>query len=253
MIKNLFLAFKRFGFRAVRFLYLSKLNDANLLHKMVSIRFPGVRHPVFLRPRTSDFKLFRNIFIDREYDISLPFTPQTIIDGGGNIGLAAVLFANRYPEAKIVSIEPETSNFMMLQKNTGAYSNIKPVKAGIWRKSSYLHVSNPTSGKWAFIVEETAVAGDDTIRGISIDDLIRQNGWNNADLVKLDIEGSEKEVFEAQPELWLNKAKALIIELHDWIKPRCSNAVFDSLRPYNFKKSQKGENTVFIRSQLEGA
>ena len=238
----------KFKLPGVYYVLLEQLNKMHLLRGLVSIKFPGLKHRMYLRSGTSDFKLFRNIFVNGEYDIDLPFTPKTIIDGGGNIGMAALIFANRYPDAQIVTVEPEDSNFNILKKNVSAYKNITALKAGIWRNSSYLNISNPHGGKWAFIIEESDVPNEKSIKGFSIDDIIKNSGWQNADLVKLDIEGSEKEVFESNPDPWLDKAKAVIIELHDWIKPNCSDAVYNAIHHFNFRESLSGENIVFVRN-----
>lgn len=247
-IRRIASVISKYKLAGLYYVLLEQMNKLGLLKGVVSIKFPGLKHRLFLRSGTSDFKLFRNIFINGEYDIDLPFTPKTIIDGGGNIGMAALIFANRYPNAKIVTVEPEDSNFNILEKNVSAYKNITPLKAGIWHNSSYLNIRNPSSGKWAFIIEESQVPDEHSIKGFSIDDIIKESGWQNADLVKLDIEGSEKEVFEHNPDSWLNSAKGLIIELHDWIKPHCSDAVYNAVHHYNFRESESGENIVFVRN-----
>src|SRR4051812_20342978 len=99
---------KKYGFSGLYFICLNKLNALHLLCGTMSIKFPNIRHRVYLRCGTSDFLLFRNIFIQGEYNIHLPFQPATIIDAGANIGLAAIKFANDYPSAKIVCVEPES-------------------------------------------------------------------------------------------------------------------------------------------------
>lgn len=245
-LQNTVEVIKKHGLPGIRFLFLQKLNKLNFLKGVVSFKFPGIRHRIYLRAQTSDFKLFRNIFIEEEYDIDLPFTPKTIIDGGANIGLAAIVFANKYPDAKIVCIEPESSNYNLLQKNIAAYKNIHSIKAGIWHNSSFLNIINPQAGKWAFTIHETDHPDENSLKGISVPDIIRECGWENADLIKLDIEGSEKEVFENNPYSWLGNAKGVIIELHDWIKSGCSKAVYTAINMYDFDNTSKGENTVFI-------
>ncbi len=246
-LKNAISVFRKLGFSGVYFLILNKLNERKILKGVYRFTLPYIQHPLYLRATTSDFKLFNNIFIDEEYNIPLPFEPRTIIDGGANIGLAAIVFANKYPHAKIVCIEPESSNYDMLQKNIHQYNNITSIKAGIWRNSSFLNIENPQAGKWAFTIHETAQPDENSLKGISLNDIIDECGWENADLIKLDIEGSEKEVFENNSSGWLNSAKGVIIELHDWIKAGCSRAVFSATNMYNFDNSSKGENTVFIR------
>ena len=42
---------------------------------------------------------------------------QLYIDAGANIGLTSIYFANKFPNAKIVALEPEIDNYIILQKN----------------------------------------------------------------------------------------------------------------------------------------
>ncbi len=59
-------------------------------------------------------------------------------DAGGNVGYSAVLFALRYPNAKIVSIEPDIHNYHMALMNTARFPNIHVVHAGLWSTSTQL-------------------------------------------------------------------------------------------------------------------
>jgi hypothetical protein len=68
------------------------------------------------------------------------------------------------------------------------------------------------------------------------------------DLLKLDIEGSEKELFEdPAKKWWLSRTRAVIVELHDRFKPGCTAAVEAALAGQNFIRTQRGENILFIR------
>src|ERR1700679_957773 len=71
---------------------------------------PGSSYPVFLRLNTSDVCPYRDVLIcqDKPYDPQIPnFGPHTIVDVGAHIGMASLLFAQRYPKARIIAVEPE--------------------------------------------------------------------------------------------------------------------------------------------------
>ncbi len=74
-----------------------KFNSADRL------KLKGVQYPIKLRSGSSDINAFRQVFLYREYNFETK-EPQFIIDGGSNIGLAAIYFANKFPKATIVSI-----------------------------------------------------------------------------------------------------------------------------------------------------
>jgi hypothetical protein len=72
-----------------------------------------------------------------------------------------------------------------------------------------------------------------------------ENGLEQIDILKIDIEGSEKELFESDYDYWLSRTKILIIELHDRLKPETSKTVFKALLNYQFSVIIKGQNLVF--------
>src|SRR5436309_569985 len=82
---------------------LSKKDD------VVGYNLKGLKHTVFLRSNTSDHSAFWQIFIDKQYEYPIEFIPNTIIDCGANIGLTSVYYANKYPQATIIAVEPEAS------------------------------------------------------------------------------------------------------------------------------------------------
>ncbi|MCQ4062169.1 FkbM family methyltransferase, partial [Klebsiella pneumoniae] len=72
------------------------------------------------------------------------------------------------------------------------------------------------------------------------------------DILKLDIETSEKAVFSAGFEVWLPKVKMIIIELHDWMEPDCAKPFFEAVNKCfkSYTYSMKGENTVIVNNDI---
>lgn len=205
-----------------------------------------LKHPFSLRKeKIADHFTYEEVILKKSYDISLGLTPKTILDGGGNIGLTAAFFATKFPEAGIVSLEPDEENFAWLKRNTAAYPNIVPVHAGLWPQTAHLLVKDIGHGDNGFVVEETEPGTPGAVPALGIADVMRQMNWSSIDLLKLDVEGSEKELFSANYESWLPKVKVLIVEMHDRMKKGCSKAVFRTINQYDFSFEIAGENVVF--------
>src|SRR5690606_24795357 len=62
--------------------------------RRVRYKIKGFKYPVHLRPSSTDLDVLLQFLSDRHYDIDYPDGINFILDGGGNIGLAAVFFAN---------------------------------------------------------------------------------------------------------------------------------------------------------------
>lgn len=206
--------------------------------------------PFTLRNNPFDYATFEEVLLREEYNIPLHFAPATIIDAGANIGLTAIYFANVFPSAIIVSLEPDQENYELLQLNTQPYKNVLPLQYGLWSHNSYLQVIDDGNGNNAFTVKEVANGTINAIKAISVQDILNQQNWDVIDMLKIDIEGSEKIVFGKDYESWLPKVKVLIIELHDRMIKGASAAVFKAMGQYNFSFDIKGENVIFINNDL---
>src|ERR1700704_4875757 len=151
-----------------------------------------LNHPIFLRIDTSDFCAYRDVLIfkSKSYEPDIAdFSPSTIVDAGAHIGMASILFALKYPTARIIAIEPETSNFAALVRNTAPYKTITPIQAALWREDGEVTLGPSNAHpKGAFQIVEN---GRQRVRAIKMDTLMRETGIASIDLFKGDIEGAE--------------------------------------------------------------
>lgn len=218
--------------------------------ELTQFHLPGYPHLLYLRKDTSDEPTLRQVFMNIRYDMDLPFRPKTILDGGANVGYASVFFAQKYPEAEILSVEPDSSNFKMIQRNIKSYQNIKALQSAIWGSSTHLKIKNPEMESWAFEVVEADAKEAGAFQAFSVGALIERMHWKTIDILKLDIEGAEMSVFQQNYEAWLPKVKLLIIELHEKMRPGCTAVFEGAINQYNFESSVSGENLVYLNKDL---
>ncbi|WP_047547850.1 FkbM family methyltransferase [Psychroserpens sp. Hel_I_66] len=218
----------------------------------IKIYIPGYKNPIYLRSDTSDFATFRQVFVAKEYDIDFDFEPNVIIDAGANVGLAAIYFANRFPNANIYSIEPEFTNIELLKKNVSPYEYVRFLPMALHHTSNLtLNIIDEGIGKWGFvtkahddIVDANNIVG--SVNTICLNEIMDNNNIELIDILKVDIEGAEKFLFEKNYERWLPKTRCVIVELHDRWYPGCKESVFNAMNAYNFKHYEKGENVIFL-------
>jgi FkbM family methyltransferase len=235
---------ERFGREGALF-YSNLVTKKDQIIKFESKEF---QHPIYLRNNTSDIPTFYQICYELDYELDYDESPKIILDCGANIGLSTIFFKNKFPNSKIIAIEPEESNYQMLLRNTCKYEGVNTLKRGIWNKNTNLIVEDIGLGCWGFVVKEVENENDNTIKSISIDEIIKKNNIKYIDLLKIDIEGSEKELFELNTDKWLPYVKNIIIELHDRFKEGCNDTVFKAINEYDFNIiSYQGEN-IFLKN-----
>ena len=215
---------------------------------LVAVRLPGYRDAIALRTGTTDIATFEQVFIAREYDLPDTSDPKFIIDGGAHIGCASVFFAHRYPNASIYAIEPEDSNYKVLTRNSRHYRNITPIRAAIWNEDTFVEISNPLDEKWSFRVQNSSQNSSSDIRAVTVATLMDEAGFNRVDILKLDIEGAEIELFDSKSKEWIERVDLIVVELHDWIRPGCSASLLKATEGCHRIHSRIGENTVLIRT-----
>ncbi|WP_207494032.1 FkbM family methyltransferase [Aridibaculum aurantiacum] len=214
------------------------------LEKMDHVRVPGVLHPISLRKASTDKYAFFQTFLYKEYELDYVAAPAVIIDGGANIGMFSVLMKNQFPHAQVISIEPDAENFRQLKLNTSNYQNVFLENMGLWNKDTNLHVYDKYElGNWGMVVEESPSGN---IKGGSINMLMRKYNLKQIDILKLDIESSEKVIFSSNYEYWLSRTRMIIIELHDSLQAGCAQQFFEVIQKVFNKYSfaVKGENVI---------
>jgi FkbM family methyltransferase len=242
-VTNFINSIRLYGFKSGLQLFYSTLSKK---HSMYYAKASFLKEPFILRDNKSDKPIFFQVFYEKQYDLYGVDFPEAkkIIDGGANIGCASVYFSLRFPKAQILAIEPEKSNFELLKKNSESYENIHCLQAGIWNKNEKLSIANPEGGAAEFMFENNFIS-DDMVNGMTIQALLDSQNWNEVDIIKLDIEGAEKEVFSGEDLSWLKKVKLLIIELHDRYKKDCTKTLFEALNKFDYDAHFHHEN-IFI-------
>jgi FkbM family methyltransferase len=174
---------------------------------------------VILRGGTSDVLVFRELFLQNCYRgaieaIRLTDARLRILDCGANIGLFAVFCARSFVSPSLVCVEPDTGNIEMLEKNVAKLrAEVTTVPAFVGGCNGVGYLRDCGAGEWGFELSRKPIAGVRSTSVLDIPSLMKLVGWKNIDLLKVDIEGSEVEVF-ANSESWIDSVNSMIVEIH---------------------------------------
>lgn len=120
----------------------------------------------------------------------------TFIDVGANVGVYSLFVAARAgPSARILAVEPQPVIFDRLVHNIrlNAFANVKAVACAVADKAGevtlLLHAGN--SGESSVKIVATAGAEPIRVPAKTLLDLVRDEGFERIDAVKLDVEGAE--------------------------------------------------------------
>ena len=186
--------------------------------KTYSVQLRDLPSPVYVRRGTSDFLVLRDIFEDGEYDEAKLYelaANANILDLGGNIGMSVLYFSNLSPQSKLIGVEPDPGNFGMMEQNCRDLTDAKRatlVRAFVAANDGQAGIDR-SDDAWGFKKTEGPTNGAETVPCVSIPTLLAKAGWDHIDLMKCDVEGTEKELF-ADCSAWIHKVKNLIVETH---------------------------------------
>ena len=216
--------------------------------KIYTVKVPQWQHPVYLRGGlSSDSMVLYEILVTDEYrPIGELDRPKFIIDGGANIGLFSVYMLNLYPAAQLVVVEPDSENMRLCQMNLKLYgTRTTLLQRAIWSRSGSL-VLEPSSLEWSISVRPPREGETASLEASTVPELIALGG-GVVDLLKLDIEGAELEVFGGGSQDWLPSVKNIAVELHT---PACVDQFFSAMNPYEYEMSN--QDNVYVCRNLHG-
>jgi FkbM family methyltransferase len=183
------------------------------------------------------------VMLEHEYDLPYPRTPTTIVDAGAHIGVASLWFATHFPDATIVAVELERENFAVLVDNVAAYPNVHPIHAALWPELGAVSVVG-RGETWTY--HAATGASGPTVPAVTVSELMKRFGLDHIDLLKLDIEGAERDVLAAG-DSWIGHVDAIVAELHDRYLPGCTRAFYAATKEFPVE-SRRGENVLVARS-----
>lgn len=167
---------------------------------------------------------FKESFLDQVYLKNFPSTQflegnPTIMDIGGNVGYFSLFMFSQNSAAKVYSFEPMPFNFSQMRSYAETYPNFE------W------HIENKAIGPnndplvlYTSTVDEfstmAGVFGDERrsksieVESKTISQVIDENHLGKIDLMKLDCEGSEYEIFKSMTENQIKAVSHYSIETH---------------------------------------
>lgn len=225
-----------------------RLSALNLLKvtKELSVRVNG--NNLLIRSNTPDIEVAKESLVYGEYDRITLENPQVILDLGANIGTSAITLSRQFPNAKIYAVEMESENFELMRENVKAFKNIVPIHAAVAATSGTREMFDRKTGPWGYTIADThneRTELGEKIEALSLDSLCDRFKISKIDLLKVDIEGAEKEVFEAGGR-WIGITNTIVIELHDYIVMGASRAFY--LATADFSRFERhGEKVLAYR------
>jgi FkbM family methyltransferase len=220
----------------------------------ISVLVPDGNYEVALRLGTSDIPTFNQVFVRSDYaSPHLPETAETIVDLGANIGLATIFFGTRYPKARILSVEPEAANFAALVANTAALGDrVQTRRAAVWMRDGFVSLRTEDDeglplGAWGVRVADETDQPEANIACDKLTTLLNNAGFGEVDILKVDIEGAELELFSDAASEWLPRTKLIIVETHDRFRSGTKAAVLNAVLSTFEELPMSGENLIFRR------
>jgi hypothetical protein len=113
----------------------------------------GAERRIGLRCGTTDNSVYDQVFGEEEYRLDYR-DPKFIIDAGAHIGSSSLYFAMRFPNARIVSIEPELGNWSLAKANLAQFPNVTVVRGALWSHRTAVGIVNASAESWGFRVVE---------------------------------------------------------------------------------------------------
>ena len=201
-------------------------------------RFRSLEQPFTFRLTAEDkHVVFGNLIKGEVLEGPLPADARFIVDAGGYIGDSAALFLSRYPRATCLVLEPG-------QAHAWAARNLAPYGArAILRRAALMGAAGAFRVTEAETGSQVVPATVGEVAVVTMPEVLGLSPTGRIDLLKIDIEGAEVELFKG-PCAWLAAVDCLTIELH-------GEAAYAEIPPKlaaaGFALSRHGSLTVAVR------
>jgi len=203
---------------------------------------------IWLREVGSDEDTFKEIVVKQVYNRLFDQVKGCgyLIDLGANIGLASRLFANTFPGCKIFAVEPDANNFTLLQRNLASLigsGRCAAERAAVWDRDAKVNLGAPPDGTGFNAIRVSPEGNGDAhfVDGYTMSTLFARSAFPRIDVLKVDVEGAEVELFHGDVS-WLERVGMLAIEFHG--DSRAQSGFDAMMARYGFKVDDSHAHTV---------
>jgi FkbM family methyltransferase len=172
---------------------------------------------ILIRNNRWDARIIRETFLERPYIkfVRLRSDP-IIVDIGAYIGDFS-LYAAKYLNARVIAYEPTPENFALLEENielNDLQDQINAVNLAVGPSGEL--VLNITKDEQEIHVSAYWYGNGEqrTVRSISLEDLFKSHGLQCIDLLKVDCEGGEYDIFADTPGHLFSRIPNIVFEWH---------------------------------------
>ncbi|MEY2514048.1 MAG: hypothetical protein QOJ89_1406 [bacterium] len=135
---------------------------------------------------------------------------RSVWDIGANIGLTTAHFAQRYPAAHVLALEPHPANFALAQVNVAPYAQrCTLLRSAAWTCDGRVGLEGEAGPQDGYRV--SAGASRLMVSAISLNTLLMRHG--SPDYVKIDVEGAERELLNDATQ-WAQSVRCISVECH---------------------------------------
>lgn len=209
------------------------------------------RFPLWCRPRTSDLTMYGEIICHRAFRcLDGVREARLILDCGANAGYSSAYFLSRYPEATVIAIEPDPENFKLLERNLAPYvGRFQAINSAIWSHPIGVVLSEDSLGigkECARTVRPVRPGEQPAMKTLDIGTILDRSGFERISILKMDIEGAERIVFESNYERWLSRVDNIVMDLED---AECERVFKKAIAGEDFEVTTCDHQTVCQRSE----
>jgi FkbM family methyltransferase len=165
--------------------------------------------------------LFEELFITEEYRFRSETPSPVVIDCGSNIGMSVLYFKKVYPGARILAFEPDPRSFEALKRNVerNRLADVHVFNCAVSDREGPLEFfsdGDHPGDTGASAKRNVAWKSRQTVQGVVLSTYLA----GAVDFLKVDIEGSEDDVFaEVGRSGKLRLVRESIIEYHHHVVP----------------------------------
>ena len=169
--------------------------------------------------------VINEVFVEDCYNIQYIPIGSSVIDIGAHIGTFTLRCAKER-DCTVYSYEPSPINYGFLKKNIEANNLTNKVKIfnkAIGKKHEkrlFYHNLNHPAGSSFFLGNnptfKTHQLIESIIETITLGQIITDNNITHCDIIKIDCEGAEKEIFTANSKPYFKKTDYVILEWHNY-------------------------------------